>query len=123
MAMSQTPVTAVARIDDRLVVMLDFEMIIDQVTDQFFRTEAVENPLELPRDELRLLLADDSPTVRQAVSATLRASGYTQLQVFENGKEAWEWIGRRLAETGNLKDVADLMISDVEMPLVDGFRL
>ncbi len=123
MSLAQTPVTAVARIENRLVVMLDFEMIIDQVTDQFFRTEGLENPLGLPRHKLRILLADDSPTVRQAVTETLTASGYTNLHVFENGKEVWDWIERRLEETGRAEDVADLLVSDVEMPLIDGFHL
>ena len=123
MSLAQTPVTAVARIENRLVVMLDFEMIIDQVTDQFFRTEGLDNPLGLPRHKLRILLADDSPTIRQAVTETLTASGYTHLHVFENGKEVWNWIEQRLEETGRAEDVADLLISDVEMPLIDGFHL
>ena len=58
MALAQTPVTSVARLDERLVVMLDFEMIIDQVTDQQLRTSAISNPLNVPRHELRILLAE-----------------------------------------------------------------
>ncbi|MBX7165118.1 MAG: chemotaxis protein CheW [Pirellulales bacterium] len=123
MVIAQTPVTAIARCDGRLIVMLDFEMIIDQVTDRAFRTDAVENPRGLPRETLRVVLADDSPTVREAVANTLRASGYTNLRYFENGGEAWRWIETRLAETGDVGQVADLIISDVEMPQVDGFHL
>ncbi|MBN2474585.1 MAG: chemotaxis protein CheW [Pirellulales bacterium] len=122
-ALSHTPVTALARCDDRLIVMLDFEMILDEVTEQYFRTDFVDNPLGLPREELRLLLAEDSPTVREAIGNTLRASGYTRLQFFENGAEAWEWMERTLGETGRVEDVGDLVISDVEMPQVDGFHL
>lgn len=123
MALQQTPVTAVARIDDRLVIMLDFEMISDQVTDQFYRTGPVANPFNLPRGDLRLLLADDSPTVRHAIESTLRGSGYTNLKIFENGALAWEWIERRYDEVNDVAEVADLLISDVEMPQVDGLHL
>jgi len=123
MALAQTPVTSVARLDERLVVMLDFEMIIDQVTDQRLRASAISNPLNVPRHELRILLADDSPTVRQAVSKTLSDSGYTRLEVFENGQAAWQWITDRFEETGNVAEVADLLISDVEMPLIERLRL
>jgi CheY-like chemotaxis protein len=98
-------------------------MVIDQVTDASLRMQAVPNPHNLPRESLRLLLADDSPTVRLAVSATLKRSGYTQLQVFDNGAEAWNWIERTLAETGSVDAVGDLLISDVEMPQIDGFHL
>lgn len=123
MALAKTPVTALARCDQRLVVMLDFEMIIDQVSGQFFRTDVVENPLEVPRETLRILLADDSPSVREAISSTLRNSGYTQLEIFQNGAEAWDWIEKRLAETGSVEGVGDLLISDVEMPQIDGLHL
>ena len=61
--------------------------------------------------------------MRQAVAATLRASGYTNLKVFQNGGQAWEWINSRFRQTGDLSQVADLLISDVEMPQMDGFHL
>jgi two-component system chemotaxis response regulator CheV len=122
-ALSHTPVTALARCDERLIVMLDFEMILDDVTDQYFRTESVPNPSGLDRETLRLLLAEDSPTIREAICTTLRASGYTQLKIFENGSQAWQWVEQRYASTGRVEDVGDLMIADVEMPQVDGFHL
>jgi len=84
-ALSHTPVTALARCENRLIVMLDFEMILDDVTDQYFRTNSVDNPLGLPREKLKILLAEDSPTVREAIGTTLRNSGYTQLLFFDNG--------------------------------------
>lgn len=121
--LANTPVTALARCGERLIVMLDFEKILDDVTDQFFRTDEVANPMGLPREKLRVLLAEDSPTVRQAISATLSASGYQRVTIFENGAEAWNWISQRIEETGQVEDVGDLLICDVEMPQVDGFHL
>ena len=44
-ALSHTPVTALARCGERLILMLDFEMILDDVTSQYFRTDEVANPL------------------------------------------------------------------------------
>jgi len=123
MAMSHTPVTSMARCENRLIVMLDFEMIIDQVTERFFRQDSVANPNNAPRETARLVLADDSPTVREAIGTTLRASGYTNLQFFENGADAWEWISSPLKNGGRIEDICDLLISDVEMPQVDGFHL
>ncbi|MEX2186193.1 MAG: chemotaxis protein CheW [Pirellulales bacterium] len=122
-ALRQTPVTAVVHCDNRLIVMLDFEMIIDQVTQQAYRVGPIANTLNLPREQLRIVMCDDSPTIRQALSTTLRDSGYTQLEIFENGAQAWDWIEQRLAETGSAAGVADLIISDIEMPQVDGLHL
>ena len=122
-ALSHTPVTALARCENRLIVMLDFEMILDDVTEQYFRTDEVANPLGLPRGEFRILLADDSPTVREAIEGSLRASGYEHLTFFENGAAAWSWIEERLRQTGRADQVGDLLIADVEMPQVDGLHL
>ncbi len=121
--MPNTPLTAVAKIQERMILMLDFEMVIDQVTDHLLRANKVENVNNLPRESLRIILADDSPTVRQAVGETLRKSGYTNLTYFENGKLAWEHIENALkSQRGQGIDVCDLIISDVEMPQMDGLH-
>ncbi len=118
-----TPVTAVTDLDGRLVSMLDFEMIAEQISDRTHKVEAVPNKHNVPRQDLRILLADDSATVRQAVEATLHKSGYTNVTSFENGEEAWNWICEAYERTGDIAEVADLLVSDVEMPRVDGLHL
>ncbi len=123
LATSESPVTAVAKIDGRMVTMLDFEMIADQVAGQTDATEVVDNPHNIDRQSLKILLADDSTTVRKMATKVLTNSGYTNITLFENGELAWNWIQERYKETGDVRKVADLMISDVEMPRVDGFRL
>ncbi len=123
MSLNNIPVTAVARVDDRLVVLLDFEMIIDQVTGAPVEVTAIENPTNIPRNELKIVLADDSPTVRKSVTKILAASGYTQLRYFENGGDAWEWLEQQARQTDQVHDIADLLISDIEMPRMDGFHL
>ncbi|NQU24785.1 MAG: chemotaxis protein CheV, partial [Candidatus Nealsonbacteria bacterium] len=122
-SLAQCPVTALARCEDRLVEMLDFEKVLEDVTEDLYNTDAIANPFGLPRADLKILLAEDSPTIRELIRTSLTNSGYTQLQFFENGAEAWAWIEARLAETGKAEEVADLIISDVEMPQVDGFHL
>ncbi len=122
-ALSKTPVTALARCENRLILMLDFEMIIDDVTSHYFRTDAVENPLGLPREKLKIIFAEDSPTVREAIGVTLSKSGYTQVSFFENGALAWQAIEERLKVSSRAEDVCDLVIADVEMPQMDGFHL
>lgn len=119
-ALSRMPVTALTRCGDRLILMLDFEMILDEVTDQYFRTHCVDNPDEVPRDQARIVFVEDSPTVREAVVSTLRESGYRHVISFENGKEAWTWLEEAAAKN---EPICDLVIADVEMPQVDGHHL
>lgn len=121
--LAQTPVTALARCQDRLILMLDFEMILDQVTEHYFRTEMVDNPASLPREKAIILLVEDSPTVREAITQTLSSSGYSQLLVFENGKEAWQWLEEKAANHQSPEALCKLVIADIEMPQVDGLHL
>lgn len=120
---SASPVTAVTNLDGKLVIMLDFEMISAEVASEVQVASAVPNPRGLPRESFRLLLADDSATVRKAVETTLKNSGYSQVRSFENGRQAWEYIQERFSRTQDVRQVADLLISDVEMPFVDGLHL
>ncbi len=122
-ALSRMPVTALTRCGNRLILMLDFEMILDEVTNQYFRTHYVENVDRVPRDQARILFVEDSPTVREAVVSTLRQSGYQQVTSFENGKEAWTWLEAAAEQEDASQPPCDLVIADVEMPQVDGHHL
>jgi len=123
MAISHSPLTAVARCGERLVVLLDFELIIDQVTGFELDAKEAPNPHRIPRETMRILVADDSATVREAITKTLQASGYKQTTAFSNGADAWREIQARFKQRGRVEDVGDLLVSDVEMPQMDGLHL
>ncbi|MCA9268129.1 MAG: chemotaxis protein CheV, partial [Planctomycetales bacterium] len=118
-----SPITAVTCLEGGLVIMLDFETITAEISQEASEGGAVENPHDVARGQVRVVVADDSATVRRAVEATLRNSGYTQVTSFEHGAQAWNWLKDRLNETGDVRQVVDLVISDVEMPSMDGFHL
>ncbi|WP_225411507.1 hybrid sensor histidine kinase/response regulator [Stigmatella hybrida] len=69
--------------------------------------------LSLRKARQRILLADDSPTTRALEQSLLEAAGY-EVVACADGAEAWE----RLQLLG-----ADALVSDVEMPRMDGFAL
>jgi two-component system, cell cycle response regulator CpdR len=64
----------------------------------------------------RILLADDDAATRDLVKRALEGDGHT-VQVTQDGSEALESVKR----TGAQK--FDLLVSDVEMPLLDGVKL
>jgi two-component system, sensor histidine kinase and response regulator len=67
----------------------------------------------LDMSEQRIILADDDPIMRELAAAKLCDAGY-QVQVVENGAQALELLKR---------DGADLVISDIDMPVMNGFDL
>jgi len=77
------------------------------------RAYATELAAEGPKQRRRLIVVDDSVTTRSLVKSILEASGY-DVTIAVDGLDAWN----RLDEQG-----ADLVVSDVEMPRMDGFQL
>ena len=69
--------------------------------------------------ERRVLVADDSGFIRGTVCNTLRSVGYTVEEAVD-GEEAWNIIEGRLA--GGKFDI-DVLITDIEMPKMDGLHL
>jgi DNA-binding response OmpR family regulator len=61
----------------------------------------------------KILLADDSSITRKFVKASLQQKGY-DVDVAENGLEAYEML---------LRGEYDLIVSDINMPRLDGFEL
>ena len=80
-------------------------------------------------EQVRLLLADDSSSLRKIVKSFLEKSGY-QVTTASNGREAWEYL-HNLAEVqsgqevagSDVSEIVDLVISDIEMPEMDGHAL
>ena len=74
------------------------------------------------RSDATILIAEDSALLSKLITECLKKSGYTNLIVEENGQEAWDVI-KAMQEKGDIKKHLDCIITDIEMPLMDGHRL
>lgn len=69
-----------------------------------------------------ILIAEDSSLLRKLIVDSLKKAGYDNVIKAENGEEAWKYINK-CRSAGNLEDEVKLVITDIEMPLMDGHRL
>lgn len=119
------PVTAVTKIDDRVVLILDFETIIGGLFgDASVHTEKLADPVDGEHPaygEVRVLTVDDSPTIRMSLKRILEKAGFTNLTLCGDGQEAWELLQKEYANQGKLP--FDLILTDIEMPRMDGLHL
>ncbi len=121
------PVTAVAPIGDKMVLMLDFEAIGAAVGMSRDTLQAQRDDLAgftRQGDEL-IVFADDSRMIRQMLAETLTDAGFTNIRGFSDGAEAWDYLSSVATEDSpeaTRRKVAAL-ISDVEMPQMDGLNL
>lgn len=115
--------TGVIKMDDRLIVILDFEAIVASISPQTgLRVNDIEEMEARDRSDATILIAEDSALLSKLITECLKKSGYTNLIVEENGQEAWDVI-KAMQAKGDITKHLDCIITDIEMPLMDGHRL
>lgn len=116
--------TGVIKMQDKLVVILDFESIVSGISPETgLRTNDIDNMQEeRGRGDSTILIAEDSPLLSKLITECLKKAGYTSLIVTGNGQEAWDKLCE-LKEEGTILDKVQCIITDIEMPLMDGHRL
>ena len=115
--------TGVIKMDDRLIVILDFEAIVASISPQTgLRVNDIDEMEARDRSDATILIAEDSALLSKLITECLKKSGYTNLIVEENGQEAWDVIKDMQAQ-GDITKHLDCIITDIEMPLMDGHRL
>ncbi|MBU6994741.1 chemotaxis protein [Ferrovum myxofaciens] len=120
-------VTAVTELPDgRLVMMLDVERVLAE-TAQLGEDESIyRNVQPLGLNNHRVFYADDSSVARKQIARTLEAMGVKGISAV-NGRQAWDEL-RHMADQAEsshtpLKDLLHLILTDVEMPEMDGYML
>ena len=73
------------------------------------------------RGDHRIMLAEDSPTMRELIKTTLIRAGYDNLTICNDGQEAWGRLERGVAAYG--RPPVDLLITEIDMPRMDGLYL
>jgi two-component system chemotaxis response regulator CheV len=119
-------VTAVTELPDGcLVMMLDVERVLAE-TDKVDDTMIFNGISSLGRDDLTILFADDSSVARGQIERTLAVLGIKHISAV-NGRAAWDELLRiaTVAEASgrHVKDYVQLVLTDVEMPEMDGYLL
>lgn len=119
--------TAVTDIDGKLVEIIDVEKVISEVVpmgDAISEEVLEEIPQEEDDDDGlgHILIVDDSSVARRQVQKCMESVGL-ETTLFKNGSEALDHL-QGLAENGiNPADKYIMMISDIEMPEMDGYTL
>lgn len=120
-------VTAITELPDkRLVMMMDVEKVLSETTK--FDDASLFNgvvPLESGENKT-VFFADDSSVARNQISKTLDAMGVKYVSAI-NGKQAWDMLLKLAIQSENqkvpLKDSIQVILTDVEMPEMDGYML
>ena len=115
--------TGVIKMGEKLIIILDFEKIVSDISPETgLKVSDIDNMAERERCDSPILIAEDSPLLSRLITDCLKKAGYTNLIVTMNGQEAWDKL-TELKNAGNVREKVHCIITDIEMPLMDGHRL
>ena len=133
--LSGNTLTGVVKQEGRVIFLLDFEKIIGDLNpDLFFKEEqetmaavaAMAADDDEPAGTFKALVVDDSTAIRRMIGSMLEKAGFAVTRTF-NGKEGWEILARTrdqaARENRPLHDLLNIVVTDIEMPVMDGHTL
>ena len=115
--------TGIIKFDEKLIIILDFEKIVSDINPETgLKVTEIDELGERKRNDVPILIAEDSALLNKLIVESLRKAGYYNLIHTKNGQEAYAII-MDCKKNGTLKDHVQCIITDIEMPLMDGHRL
>ncbi len=118
-------VTSIAKIDDKMILILDFEKIVGDIFPELYFTPEKTQLKKVDR-KIKTLIAEDSSVIRKLVNKALEDAGYI-VSVANNGEEAFhqllQILDKAKRENKSVKEYIDVLITDLEMPKMDGAHL
>nr|WP_325222160.1 chemotaxis protein [uncultured Oscillibacter sp.] len=115
--------TGIAQCGDDLVTILDFEKIVAEIAPETtIQMSEIDQLGERKRSDAVILVAEDSVLLSKMIEEALHKSGYGNTRMFPDGSKLWEYLNS-LRGHDHLDDEVALIITDIEMPQMDGHRL
>ena len=115
--------TGIAQCGDDLVTILDFEKIVAEIApDTTIQMSEIDQLGERQRSDAVILVAEDSVLLSKMIEEALHKSGYVNTRMFPDGSKLWDYLNS-LRGDPKLDEKLSLVITDIEMPQMDGHRL
>lgn len=117
--------TGIIKMNDKLIIILDFEKIMSDISPQTgIKLSEISSMGDRKRSNKPILVAEDSDFLTKMLLEALHQAGYTNVKTTPNGREAWEYLENIKGDKKNaLEDQVACIITDIEMPQMDGHRL
>ena len=116
--------TGIAQCGEDLVTILDFERIVAEIAPETsIQMSEIDRMGPRERSDRPIYIAEDSILLAKMISDSLHKAGYINLHMFSNGRELWDAIEPLKEDPEQLLQSVSLIITDIEMPQMDGHRL
>ena len=116
--------TAVTEVENELIEILDVEKILNEISplNAEVSTEVAEGLTTEGQENKIIFIADDSTVARNQVKKALTSLGL-EIELAKNGLEALKRLKEIAEEYGDITKRVGVLVSDIEMPEMDGYTL
>ncbi|CAH0345892.1 chemotaxis protein [Bacillus sp. CECT 9360] len=117
-------IIGVVKLNGDMILLLDFEKIVVDINPESgINIQQVKKLGKRERSNKKIVVAEDSPLLRKLLHDTLNEAGFQNLEFFENGLDALQYLEGLLASGKDIVSEVQMIITDVEMPQMDGHHL
>lgn len=116
-------VTGIVNMPTKIVVLLDFEKIVADINPvTSIQVSQVTKSVSDEHKSKPIMIVDDSQMLNKLIRSSLEKAGFTNIVSKADGKEAWDTLFSYKGSS-NISNLVSLVISDIEMPIMDGLTL
>ena len=119
--------TGSVHVEDTQILVLDLEHILASIFPDMILEEVADDVIlqkeSIPRDQIEILFAEDSPLMRKSVVKSLKNAGFLHIDDFINGEDALAFLRMNYQNPTPEKLRKTVLITDIEMPKMDGLTL
>ncbi|MGN0650793.1 MAG: chemotaxis protein [Oscillospiraceae bacterium] len=115
--------TGIAKFKDRIILILDFEKIVSDMNRTAVLDTTGIQAASADKSDKHIVIAEDSPFLNTLIVNTLHEAGYKNVISFDNGRDAWDYISGHRELKGDIRSHVACLITDIEMPQMDGHHL
>ncbi|QNG59049.1 chemotaxis protein [Metabacillus idriensis] len=120
----ESHITGVVKWKGEMILLPDFERIMVELNPESgIHIDQVKKMGNRERSTKKLVIAEDSPLLRGLLHDTLQEAGFVNLEFFENGKDALDYLNSLTSQGKEIEKEVQLVITDIEMPQMDGHHL
>lgn len=119
---SDAYMTAVTQVDGELIQIIDVEKVLKEVVGDVEEVSAGVIEARTPQRPQHVLVADDSGVARRQMTRVLDQIG-VEYTLCNDGRQAYDQLQQWVAEGRDLAGWLALVLSDIEMPKMDGYSL
>jgi len=125
---NESVITGTVKIDNRLITIIDFEKVLYDINPETgLQLSEVQRMGAREVINKPIVVVEDSVFLRRMLLESLGVAGYSNITSFDNGQDAWDYLvkirGECLENITPIEKKVSIMITDIEMPRMDGHHL